>query len=178
MLDSQSVPGALPCPRAPHCRRNNVVSGNKAFGIHVAGNTGHDNPQYDGASHIVIENNTISGQGYSGSIVWQEAARDNVIKNNIISDNMQSHSGEQGVYFYHSGSGNVVTENLFHSSKGDGDIADTASSHTASGNINVDPHLDSSFTAGSAAAAGKGADASATHCAKTAATMSGSAASR
>jgi len=89
VLDSQSVPGALPCPRAPHCRRNNVVSGNKAFGIHVAGNTGHDNPQYDGASHIVIENNTISGQGYSGSIVWQEAARDNVIKNNIISDNMQ-----------------------------------------------------------------------------------------
>ncbi len=104
-----------------HKITNNIIHSNLGFGIQVAGyaDTGADyyTREYGGARGWLIANNTFAYQKNRGAmIVWQSQAQNNTIINNIFYENAVRF-GINGVDFYGSGSGNVLKNNLFYSSK-------------------------------------------------------------
>lgn len=111
---------------------NNVVYGNMAYGIQVAGypydctlyyngqycsSWSYAGPEYAGASGFKIYNNTIAFQRYAAAIVvWQKWAVNNTITNNILYRNAEDpkSTDTHGISFYFSGAGNVVANNIYY----------------------------------------------------------------
>lgn len=99
---------------------NNVIHSNRAYGIQVAGYPfkpdSHAGPEFADARRWLIRNNTIAfQQNRAGIVVWQEAATDCVIENNIFYRNaVRLGSGDcQGIDFVAAGGRHVIRNNLF-----------------------------------------------------------------
>jgi hypothetical protein len=125
---------------------NNVIYGNRAYGIQVAGydyeSDKHAGPEFAGARHWLISHNTIAfNQNRGAIVVWQGDATDCIIQNNILYMNAADHGegANQGIDFI-SGGGHVVRHNLFFAPgktaiAGDGDV------YSASNNLEEDPQF-------------------------------------
>src|SRR6185437_15316797 len=133
---------------------NNLIYDNLAMGITVAGYPfggpiAYADSSFSGASGWLIANNTFAYNSYgTGVIVWQAAAVNITIKNNIFYENGQKLPGgiAQGVSLYHSGGGHVIQNNLFYAT-GAGATASIdgtsgwQSKYTESGNLTVNPNF-------------------------------------
>jgi parallel beta-helix repeat protein len=86
---------------------NNVIEGNKAFGIQLY-------PDCDG---VLVNQNTVVENGRSGIIIGGEAATSD---NNFVVNNIFAFNGEQGIRSYWGGpigSGNAVQNNLIYGNR-------------------------------------------------------------
>jgi|GEM_PF-2239270 hypothetical protein len=99
---------------------NNVIHGNRAYGIQVAGypyNPGaHAGPEFAGARRWRIHHNTIALQrNRAGVVLWQPQTTDCTIQNNIFYRNAQTlgRGACQGVDFVNAGGGHRICRNLF-----------------------------------------------------------------
>jgi hypothetical protein len=113
--------------------QNNLIYGNQAYGIQVAG--------YVNMGSVLITNNTIVAQKNFGSIVvWQPGAKGCIIQNNIMMGNRT-----YGVDFFSDGGGHIIRNNNFFNN-GFGAVNPAKSSqYTASNNVASDPMLGSNY---------------------------------
>jgi hypothetical protein len=93
---------------------NNVVVGNTAYGIQVAGYpydpASDAGPEYGGADGWLIANNTIANEVNRAAIViWQPLATNLTIQNNLFFDN----AGGEAISFVDGGGGHVFRNNVY-----------------------------------------------------------------
>lgn len=141
---------------------NNLIYGNQAYGIQIAGYPWCTDGQcygggskykadasYSGASDWLIANNTIAYQNYRGGIVlWMADTKNIKIINNIFYENSQKLNNRDvhGVDFLGAGSGHVIQNNIFHAS-GSGGTGMFGSSaregvhYSQSANVNRSPQF-------------------------------------
>lgn len=97
---------------------NNVIHGNRAYGIQVAGydydHGKQPGPEFAGARHWLISHNTIAfNQNRAAIVVWQSEATDCVIQNNILYLNaVKLGAGATNGIDFFSGRGHVVRHNI------------------------------------------------------------------
>lgn len=100
---------------------NNIIRSNNGFGVHAAGSyypKWHAGPSYAYARNWIIANNTFAFQRNRGGLaIWQAGATDNTIINNLFYDNSNQMNAPNGIEFLGAGSGNILRNNLFYSSK-------------------------------------------------------------
>lgn len=129
---------------------NNLISNNLFSGIQVAGYPWCEknetcygggakektDPSFAGATNFVIANNTIINNGGPGVILWQPAAGNNKIVNNIFYNNGLQHNGSTPhISLYGTSGGNVISDNFFSGGTALGGKAGWQSLYTGSGNI-------------------------------------------
>ncbi len=82
--------------------QNNLIYGNQAWGIQIAGYVSLDN--------ILVQNNMIATQQNAGGIIlWQGGAQGCVIQNNTVINTVG-----YGLNFYNDGGGHIVQNNMFY----------------------------------------------------------------
>lgn len=99
---------------------NNVIHGNRAYGIQVAGYPynpeAHAGPKFAGARRWRIHHNTLALQrNRAGVVLWQPRTPECTIQNNIFYRNAQTLGRDacQGVDFVNAGGGHWISRNLF-----------------------------------------------------------------
>ena len=100
---------------------NNVIHSNLCHGIQAAGLSAqpeHYSSEYGGARNWLVANNTFAYQKNCAAMtVYRQYAQNMTIMNNIFYENSKDIPGPNGISFYNSGSGHLVKNNLFYSSK-------------------------------------------------------------
>ncbi len=103
--------------------QNNLVYGNQAFGIQIAG--------YVPLGSTLVQNNTVaSQQNYGGIILWQVGAQDCIIQNNALIGN-----AGYGLNFSNAGGGNILQNNILLDNVLGSIYPADASQYTASNNL-------------------------------------------
>jgi hypothetical protein len=102
--------------------QNNFISGNQAWGIHIAG--------YVPLGSTLVQGNTIVGNGQSGIIIWQAGAKGCVIQDNTLRGN-----AAYGLDFLNDGMGHIVRGNSFFQNISGGINPAMATHYTGSNNL-------------------------------------------
>ena len=103
--------------------QNNLIYGNQAYGIQIAG--------YVSLSNILVQNNTIaSEQNAGGIVIWQAGAKGCVIQNNTVMNN-----AGYGLDFFDDGGGHVVQNNTFYGNAAGGIDPSMSAQYTGSNNL-------------------------------------------
>jgi len=142
---------------------NNLIYDNLAIGISVAGyehcpdgscyggspgarGKTFAGPDYGGADGWLIANNTIAYNNYGPAInIWQAAAKNIRIVNNILYENRQKDAnGTNGVSFLNSGGGHIIQDNICYGTAPGATACiggHAAGKYTGSNNVTVNPNF-------------------------------------